>query len=1560
MLQENPVIMDISDSEEMYPSNGALHGSEDTVPNNKTTEALLERKKQYDVSYVRLRMFVERLWGPQNPYSPTERDRASLFKDLFYGWIYKTMKIAVKENLHEEVLPPPPYECRARMCGMKLSSAVQDRLYVRNAWSCLLGAEVVSRLDPMSRGTLRWVGVPQQGGYTRLMAGVEWRVVPAVRLAQHSTNAEQTPLFDGVVHGEHLFNPTRPQMSTLEECADIEFVFAPRSTGFGKTIPMPKQLTTFRTLVKVLPRFFWCQFPLKLTSDILTLIIPFILKHYVKFLEANDGDMWMVGAALALCLFLVQLLQSCALNRYYYRSIECGLQYRSALSMLLFEKCFLISKKAMSHPKVNVGHIVTLVSTDVENVNLFMQHFMYLWSSPFVLIVAIVQMSRLVGVCCLMAVVVFLVSLPFMTFLTKWQVQASRKRVVATDERVKATNEFFSGIRVAKFVTWEAKFISKIEAKRATEVYYLKQVQLNRILLSFLNTCTPTLMIASVFVLYSALGNELTPTVVFPTIALFGLLRMPCMMIPFIVNSAAQFIVSIERITGFLGCSNEELSAVKSIEDYYQQPRERRDFMSQLAVVFEYASVTAYVPRKLPEAPKVRMSMLRRLGRLLCSEPYKPAKRHPRPSTILNDAEPVSPLMGPETSNGAGKQKKSAQPKGYFEVLPKVLLHNVSLQVPMGKLTMVLGPTGCGKSTLLQAILGQLEVSEGRAWTVKNIAYVPQQPWIMNASLRENILFFAEETERLAEAIRVSQLKPDIELLDDGLETEIGEKGVNLSGGQKARVSLARAVYADREMYLLDDPLSALDAHVGERVLTECILGTLAGKTRILTTHQWHTVQKSDYVIVLDDRHVVFSGESAEFMESEIYSSLVKGNIQQDEENAEEEMTKGTPESRKNVMNDVMDSVPDGHADRQSKHADNGRGGLITKEEKAKGSVQWSIYMSYALFCGGKHIAGLMAMMYAITEILNVSASVWLSFWSTNLFGMRQSSYLTFYIVFIILGIVVTPLRFAMAFNAARRGSVSMHRAMLRALSTCTMGFFDSTPLGRILNRFSRDVDVTDNQLPLSMIMASSTIFAIISSTLITIVAQPVALVALVPCGYINYRMMKFYNAANREIRRTSSIVKSPLFSLLGEVLGGTSIICAYGREGAIMREALRRIDLVYSCNSLENTANRWLAVRIEFLSNVVVTTIATAGVFMVASGQLKDNIGIVSLSLTLALQTTAQLIWLVRCVASVEADMNSVERIIYYTQETPKEDMPELDAEVDALAKRENSKTNKQAQDVTVEAHALPVTPDYEVQSGSLELRNVDLRYREGLPLVLHGVSFRIEPGEKVGIVGRTGSGKSTLMLAFMRLVDISGGEIIVNDAPIRSFPVRKLRQLFSMIPQDPLLFEGTVRQNLDPFLEASDKELWHALNLVGMHTRISNETEGLDSRVQEGGTNFSVGQRQLLCMARAVLKKNSRFILMDEATANIDPEMDQYIQGTVMRTFATYTVITIAHRLQTVAQYDKIIVMQNGRAAEIGSPYNLVNRQDSIFRGMVESMGSSASRLFMETTNASNSMQR
>ncbi|CAG9574110.1 putative ATP-binding cassette protein subfamily C,member 2 [Leishmania major strain Friedlin] len=1540
------------------PKGGHPNGAGERLATASKATALNRQAALHERDALKQR--VTELWGPPKHYVECDEDRASFIHRMGYFLVYPMVLLASREQISFEDMPPPTRDVRAHECGLRLSRAVQAAMYERNAWNCMVGTEVVSTLDASSRGVLRWVGVPQQGGYTRMMAGVEWSVPPALRTAARSDDSGASPFFDGVAHGEHLFTPEQSGMSTLEEVTCVRLLSLDGKPVDAASVPTPRRLSLMRVLPASLPEYFWWQFPFKLGGDVCTITIPFLLKVFVHFISERNQS-WAHGLALAVTFFLTQLIQSVCLHRFYYVSIKCGLQYRSALNGLIFEKVFTISNKALAHPQMNTGRIINMMSTDTEQANQFMQYCMYIWSSPMMFIISISFLSRLVGWCSIMAVVALLMTLPINGWLMKWQMAARRKLVKATDVRVKAANEFFSGVRIAKFMTWEPRFIANIEEKRALEVSYLKQVQTVRVWTSFVSMTTPQVMIAAVFMVYYLLGHDLTPTVVYPTISLVGILRMPFNMLPWVFTVSAQYLVAMTRINKFLECDDATCSTVQDMEEYWREQREH-SAACQLAAVLEKVDVTAFVPVKLPFAPKVKTSLLSRALRMLCCEQCKPTKRHPPPSVVVENTGYVSPASASrhivEGCSGtvhtatptSTRSAKTPQMKTdeFFELEPKVLLRDVSVSVLRGKLTVVLGATGSGKSTLLQSLLSQFEISEGRVWAERSIAYVPQQAWIMNATVRSNILFFDEEdAARLADAVRVSQLEADLAQLSGGLETEIGEKGVNLSGGQKARVSLARAVYANRDVYLLDDPLSALDAHVGERVVEECFLGALAGKTRVLATHQVHIVPRADYVVALGDERVEFSGSSADFMRTSIYASLAaveadsptgKGAGANAEAEDGDAACGGLSDPEEGSAKPVRRAAPSAGAAAPTAAAQ-----LMTVEEKASGMVAWGTYRAYLRFCGGRLWSIGVLAMFGVTELFTISSMLCLSMWTARRFDLSDASYLLMYMGCVVMGTLTVPLRFYFSFEVMRRGCVRMHHAVLRSVSRGTMEFFDTTPLGRILNRFSRDVDVTDNTLPMSMLQMMNCLFGILSSLLVTFFTQPLVIFVLAPCGYLYYRIMVFYNSANREIRRTSSVAKSPLFSLLGEALTGSATITAYHRASTVMQEALRRLDLVYSCSILENMANRWLGVRVEFLSNIVVSTIVLIGIGRTVLMETHEEwIALVSLSLTMATQTTAMLNWLLRQVASVEADMNSVERLQYYIDHVPKEAMPELDAEVDALERRTGM-----AADVTGTVVIEPASPTgaapHIVQAGSLVFEGVQMRYREGLPLVLRGVSFRIAPREKVGIVGRTGSGKSTLLLTFMRMVEVCGGEIRVNGREIGSYGLRELRRQFSMIPQDPVLFDGTVRQNVDPFLEASSAEVWAALELVGLRERVASESEGIDSCVLEGGSNYSVGQRQLMCMARALLKKGSGFILMDEATANIDPALDRQIQATVMSAFSAYTVITIAHRLHTVAQYDKIIVMDHGAVAEMGSPRELVMNRQSIFHSMVEALGRS-----------------
>ncbi|CAD2219120.1 ABC transporter transmembrane region/ABC transporter, putative [Angomonas deanei] len=947
-----------------------------------------------------------------------------------------------------------------------------------------------------------------------------------------------------------------------------------------------------KLLISSLPQFFMLQIPFLLASNICQLLQPMILKKFVAYLETPERN-WGGGLGIVLILFLVSAIQSACTSRFSYYSGKAGLQYRSSVNAIIFEKCFMLSNKSSARPDMNPGRIINMVGTDSERAFFFMMFCMQIWSAPLVFIVSLIMLWQLVGWCTILAIVAFLCALPINAFLMNKQVSARRSIMKASDARIKATNEFFSGIRITKFMTWEPKFIAGIEQKRQIELDYLKTIQTCRIYISFLNTATPLIMIAAVFVVYHyTSGEELTPSVVFPTIALLGIIRQPFTTIPWVFTMMVQFLISMTRICTFLECENA-CDTIGDIEELYRKSS-KSVTICKAAVLFENLDVTAYVPVKLPTIAKLKLGFVSNILKKFCCCQSCSANAHPTPSSLEEESEHTSGDNGP-TEDGQGHKPKNENV--FYELTPKVLLKDLNLEIPRGKLTVIVGPTGSGKSSLFLTMLSQLEVSKGEAWCCKNIAYVPQQPWIMNATLKDNILFFSEDDEeRLTRALEVSQLKADLDILSNGLKTEIGEKGINLSGGQKARVNLARAVYADREMYILDDPLSALDAHVGERVVDDCFLGALSGKTRVLATHQMHVVPKADYIIALgEEKQTVFAGDAESFMKTNIYRTMSQQLEEENETSMKELETEDSldfPADEKSPKKPTVKEEP-----AKAQNDDEEEDHLIVAEEKARGAVPFSIYTSYFDYCGGRNVLITVVCIFTLTELLSVAPTVWLSLWSTNYLKKSTELYVTVYIILVLLATSSIPLRYTVLYEAMRKASREMHKTLLRSVAVGTMEFFDRTPLGRLMNRFSSDIDAVDNKLQMSMVTVLEFMYSMLSSILIAAVSQPLIIVALVPTCLVNYKLIVFYNAANREIRRTMSIMKSPVFSILGEITSGMATVSAYGRRNVVMREALRRLDVVYSCGILQNCTNLWMTVRLELLSNTIITCIALGGV---------------------------------------------------------------------------------------------------------------------------------------------------------------------------------------------------------------------------------------------------------------------------------------------------------------------------------------------------------------------------
>ncbi|KAK7199248.1 pentamidine resistance protein 1 [Novymonas esmeraldas] len=1340
---------------------------------------------------------------------------------------------------------------------------------------------------------------------------------------------------------------------------------------------------------------------------------------------AEEPDVgWQRGAWLSVLMLLVMMTETLSSNKQYHVRRRSSLQVRNALSAAIFEKLFTMSPKATHHPAFNTGRLTNLMSTDVDVMGRFVMMFWMMVSAPVMLAAAFYQLYLLLGPSVCVGGVVAVLFAPLQALTVKGMSSNYRSKAQATDARVKATNEFFSGIRVAKFMSWEPFFVARIDSLRDVELTHLKKLQEAIMMVFFLFSATPGFVIASVFFTFSITGHTLTPTIVFPAIALFNLLMGFVSMLPFSLQLMTKLFVSLQRLNVFFDADDELVPAIEDIADvaaaavappaplvaasqqthpHQLPPPAPSSSIGDAAAIFMHADLSTYVVTELkkedkaaPPAPGTSADAAAAGEAPVSTEVVVPESAAPTDAAASTDATSAPPAAssqpGAEAANNTPASPTAASPgradvtfdeDSIYVLHAKTLLADVDVRVPRGRLTVVLGPTGSGKSTLLDALIGALAVTRGRVACERGVAYVPQQPWIMNATLRDNVVFFgAPDAAALERALRSSQLAADLALLADGADTEIGERGINLSGGQKARVSLARAVYADRDVYVLDDPLSALDAHVGERVMRECVCGALAGKTRVLATHQVHVARDADHVVVLAaDGRIAFQGTREEYYQDHLARQLSEHGdggaapaaAQSGAAASQPPLAEVSPSQKlSDLMFDEQTTTTDGTSAAAS---DGGappaeeKGKLLTEEERFKGAVEWAVYVRYMQACGGVCVCVAVMALYLATEAIMMSPSIWLALWSTTWLPLSATQYSFIYIGLSFISALTRPVRYWVSMTVMRRASRVVHSDLLRSVACATLQFFDTTPLGRIVNRFTNDISNVDSDLQGSYSFLLSTISEFFSTVAMMIATQIFVLGILVPCMVAYYFLLKFYARANREIKRLVNRVNSPVLTVLQEAISGRWTVQAYGAAPAVIQKALRCADVVYTCSYLQLGAELWLSVRIQLLSTLITVTVALGAVAAMHVSFLPSHIGLLSLSLTLALEISGLLDGIVTVLASVEADMNSIERVFHMTDSIEHEQLQDdVAAEVHrittaaaAAAATASAQTPAPADadddidDTATTALTNSSSPHLirergDTEFGSLVLEHVDMRYRAGLPLVLRDVCFAVAPGQKVGVVGRTGSGKSTLLLAFLRLVEVCGGRMLVCGRDARGYGVRELRRLFSMIPQDPLLFDGTVRSNVDPFARCGDAAVWRALRQVGMEERVRGDAGGLDGRVQEGGANYSVGQRQLLCLARALLKRGSAFLLMDEATANVDPALDRHIQRTVQHTFRHHTVVTIAHRLHTVAAYDAVLVMDQGRAIEFGAPADLVQRTGSAFGALVRSMPSEARDGFAE----------
>lgn len=751
-------------------------------------------------------------------------------------------------------------------------------------------------------------------------------------------------------------------------------------------------------------------------------------------------------------------------------------------------------------------------------------------------------------------------------------------------------------------------------------------------------------------------------------------------------------------------------------------------------------------------------------------------------------------------------------------------------------------------------------------------------------------------------------LQADLDMLPNGDMTEIGERGITISGGQKQRLNIARAIYFDADIVLMDDPLSAVDAHVGRHIFDNAILGLLGNKCRILATHQLWVLNRCDRIIWM---------EQGKIQAVDTFDNLMRDSpaFQQMLETTAVEEKKDGPEAPAAAEGEEEEAEKP--KKKKKKQA------LMTTEERAVQSVPWSVYESYIRASGSVLNAPITIGLLILSQGSNITTNLWLSWWTSDKFGFSMGTYIGVYAALAATQVMLTfAFMVALTIFGTKASRVLLKQAVVRVLRA-PMSFFDTTPLGRITNRFSRDVDVMDNTLADAMRMYFFSIASIIAVFALIIAYFHYFAIALVPLFCLFIFATGYYRSSAREVKRFESVLRSTVFAKFGESLSGVACIRAYGLTDRFVADIRKAVDDMDSAYFLTYANQRWLSVRLDMIGNALVFT--TGILVVTARFSVAPSIGGLVLSYILSVVQMIQ--FTVRQLAEVENGMNAVERIQYY-----------------------GTKLEEEAPLKTIEVRK--TWPE----KGEIVFDNVEMCYRQGLPLVLQGLSMHIKGGERIGIVGRTGAGKSSIMSTLFRLVEISGGRITIDGLDISTIGLHDLRTKLAIIPQDPTLFRGTVRSNLDPFNEHTDLELWSALRQADLvaddagpqasdssnavvTTRDSSRIH-LDSIVEEDGLNFSLGQRQLMALARALVR-GSQIIVCDEATSSVDMDTDDKIQATIATGFRGKTLLCIAHRLRTIIGYDRICVMDKGRIAEMDTPLELWKREGGIFRGMCDRSG-------------------
>ncbi|KAG9063667.1 hypothetical protein KI688_003778 [Linnemannia hyalina] len=1451
----------------------------------------------------------------------------------------------------------------------------------------------------------------------------------------------------------------------------LELEFLPSLTDQMRARPMYRVFARTRSLLWRIyesnSRDIWINVVFGIVSSVASFGMPYFMDKLLSYMEEYHDEKVIIKSPKEMAyLYVIGMLVSDILksvtfgqNLYYGRRVDVRL--RAMLSAEVYSKALrrkdmtgIISESTKKGARSDTGMITNLMAVDANRISSMGSSVFFLYTGPIEIALGVVMLYGLLGPSSLVGLGVMFLTSPAHHFAARKYSKIQESLMETRDRRVGLMSELLQGIRMIKFFAWEKKIQKKIMEVRDQELRRFVRLYIINTFFTLLWFTSPILVTVMSFTSYTKLEHkELSSHVAFTSMAIFFILRAPLNLLPGSITDLLETIVSMKRIEAFLNegeiSKYSDAANVATPESVVQSPTSIvQSFQTSNAIGFTNATF----------------------------------KWHTKASSNTFDNQAPS--------------------QGAF------MLNNLTLSFPVGKLSLVCGSTGSGKTSLLMALLREMDLISGSVHLPQakskivdpstgyihgSVAYVSQYPWLQQASIRENVLFGSPyESERYQHVLEACALLPDLAVFEHGDLTEIGEKGITLSGGQKQRVALARAMYSRAQHLLFDDCLSAVDAHTARHIFENCLKGPLMnGRTRILVTHHVRLcLRDASYVALLKDGSLLLTGSPVKLIRSGLLSEILERNgLMEEDQDVSSSSTLAADHAL--LSRDASLRSPNSPKAATIKGAKK----LVDEEARARGKVKLMVYDMYMKACGGTGFWITLAFILLVLKMLGVMELGWIKIWTDATEEVRKVAkpiarfgifrwgglpedeneevedldfYIGIYCFITLMAVFFTVVRMLWQFYGSLRASRDLYEQLLLSVVRAPIRFFDTTPVGRIINRFSKDFEVIDTQMMSKMVSLATDALGIVTIIVVVTFVTPTFLIAaaLITTAYVV--IGAYYITASRELKRIESVTKSPLYSHFGETLIGVSTIRAFGVETRFMEEVLTKLDNNNAPYYFLWMCNRWLSIRVDFMGAMVNFI---AGILILLNIE-RVEAGWAGISLVSTLNIMGLIYWLVRIYTEMEMSLNSVERVQEYLH------MP-------------------QEPPAILPGSRPPAGWPYD---GTIEIKDLTMQYAPDLKPALEGISIRVRPREKIGIVGRTGSGKSTLALSLFRFMEPTAGSIVIDGIDICKIGVEDLRRSLTIIPQDAVLFNGTIRSNLDPFQEHDDLEIWESLRRVHLvkargsrsgsassmssspygdqhpdqpnfhrHPHAHHESspydmngsgplfnldpipsgldslmldasaseyqngvyndpfhpavcpqpmptasavlspvsryetmdpatqtvastpllyghnngllpvdpmsprvlcsafnqgetaepapaqqtsspqpqsdqvdpfESLDSPVSDGGHNFSQGQRQLLCMARALLRQ-SKVIIMDEATASVDFATDERIQTTIRNELGDSTLITVAHRLRTIMDYDRVLVLEEGRVIEFDSPINLITNPSSRFRDMVEKSG-------------------